>query len=176
MNCVSAGLLVPAPNFGEDYSMNHDAALRQHLVKVLESGEAHAEFEDAVNGFPEELRGKRPSGCPHSPWQLLEHMRITQWDILEFTRDPEHKSPEFPEGYWPTDSEPPNATAWDETVKSFLADRRAFCELVADESVDLFAKIPHGDGQTVLREALLIVDHNAYHLGQLLLLRRTFGA
>jgi hypothetical protein len=103
-------------------------------------------------------------------------MRITQWDILEFTRDPEHKSPEFPEGYWPTDSEPPNATAWDETVKSFLADRRAFCELVADESVDLFAKIPHGDGQTVLREALLIVDHNAYHLGQLLLLRRTFGA
>jgi DinB superfamily len=156
--------------------MNQDAALRQQLVKVIESSEAHAEFDDAVNGFPEDQRGKRPSGCPHSPWQLLEHMRIVQWDILEFSRDPNHKSPEFPKGYWPTDPEPPNATVWNETIKSFLADRRAMCDLVADESVDLFVKIPHGDGQTVLREALLVVDHNAYHLGQLLLLRRTFGA
>jgi hypothetical protein len=156
--------------------MNQDAALRQHLVKVLESGEAHAEFEDAVNGFPEELRGKRPEGCPHSPWQLLDHMRITQWDILEFTRDPKHESPEWPKGYWSTDPEPPDAQAWDKAVTSFLADRKALCDFIADESVDLFAKIPHGDGQTVLREALLTVDHNAYHLGQLLLLRRTFGA
>jgi DinB superfamily len=156
--------------------MDQDAALRQQLVKVIESSEAHAEFDDAVNGFPEDLRGKRPDGCPHSPWQLLEHMRIVQWDILEFTRDPNHKSPEFPKGYWPTDPVPHSATVWDETIKSFLADRRAMCDLVADQSVDLFAKIPHGDGQTVLREALLVVDHNAYHLGQLLLLRRTFGA
>jgi hypothetical protein len=156
--------------------MNQDAALRQHLVKVLESGEAHAEFDDAVNGFPKELRGRRPEGCPHSPWQLLEHMRIVQWDILEFTRDQKHESPVFPEGYWQKDPEPPDANAWDKAVKAFLADRKALCALVADEAVDLFAKIPHGDGQTVLREALLTADHNAYHLGQLLLLRRTFGA
>ncbi len=156
--------------------MSHDAALRKQLVTLLKSGEAHAEFEDAVDKFPEELRGKRPDGCPHSPWQLLEHMRIVQWDILEFSRDEKHESPEFPEGYWPADPEPPDAKAWDKTVKAFLADRDALCELVADESVDLFARIPHGEGQTVLREALLTADHNAYHLGQLLLLRRTFGA
>jgi uncharacterized damage-inducible protein DinB len=156
--------------------MNHDAALRQHLVKVLESSEAHAGFDDAVKDFPETLRGKRPDGCPHSAWQLLEHMRIAQWDILEFTRDAKHESPEFPEGYWLKNPEPPDAKAWDKAAKAFLADRKALCELVADESVDLFAKIPHGDGQTVLRQTLLTVDHNAYHLGQLLLLRRTFGA
>jgi DinB superfamily len=156
--------------------MNRDAALRQQLVKLIESSEAHAEFEDAVEGFPEELRGKRPDGCPHSPWQLLEHMRIAQWDILEFTRDPRHQSPDFPDGYWPAEPEPPNADAWDKTVKAFLADRHELCALVMDDSVDLFAKIPHGDGQTLLRQALLTADHNAYHLGQLLLLRRTFGA
>ncbi|MGA2250463.1 DinB family protein [Terracidiphilus sp.] len=155
--------------------MNQDAALRQQLVKVIESSEAHAELDDAVNGFPEKLHGKRPDGCPHSPWQLLEHMRIAQWDILEFTRDPRHESPAFPDGYWPKNPEPPDAKAWDNTVKAFLADRKALCELVANESVDLFTKIPHGGGQTVLRQALLTADHNAYHLGQLLLLRRTFG-
>lgn len=156
--------------------MNRDAMLRQQLIKLIESSEAHAEFEDAVGEFPEELRGKRPDGCPHSPWQLLEHMRIAQWDILEFTRDPRHQSPDFPDGYWPADPEPPDADAWDKTVKAFLADRRELCALVRDESLDLFAKIPHGDGQTVLRQALLTADHNAYHLGQLLLLRRAFGA
>ena len=163
------------PKIGDNF-MNHDAALRQQLVKLIESGEAHAEFEDAVDKFPEELHGRRPDGGPHSPWQLLEHMRIVQWDILEFIRDPKHESPEFPDGYWPTDPEPPNSAAWNKTVKAFLTDRRAMCKLITDESVDLFAKIPHGQGQTVLREALLAADHNAYHLGQLLLLRRTFGA
>jgi hypothetical protein len=156
--------------------MNQDAALRKQLVKLLESGEAHAEFEDAVNEFPEELRGKRPGGSPHSPWQLLEHMRIAQWDILEFTRNPRHESPAFPEGYWPAAPEPPDAKAWDRTIKAFLADRHALSHLVANESTDLFARIPHGAGQTVLREALLAADHNAYHLGQLLLLRRALGA
>jgi hypothetical protein len=156
--------------------MNQDAALRKQLVTLLKSGEAHAEFEEAVNKFPEELRGKRPGGSPHSPWQLLEHMRIAQWDILEFTRNPKHQSPEFPEGYWPAAPEPPDAKAWDQSVKAFLADRHALSDLVADESTDLFARIPHGDGQTLLREALLTADHNAYHLGQLLLLRRALGA
>ena len=156
--------------------MNHDAALRKQLMTLLESGEAHAEFEDAVSEFPEELRGQRPGGSPHSPWQLLEHMRIVQWDILEFARNPRHESPEFPDGYWTAVPEPPDHKAWDRAITSFLADRRALSDLVADESTDLFARIPHGTGQTMLREALLAADHNAYHLGQLMLLRRALGA
>lgn len=156
--------------------MDHDAALRKQLVKLLSSGEAHAEFEDTIRDFPEELRGKRPQGSPHSPWQLLEHMRLAQSDILEFSRDAQHESPVFPDGYWPAAPEPPDAEAWDKAVNSFLADRSALCDLVADASVDLYARIPHGSGQTLLREALLTADHNAYHLGQLLLLRRMLGA
>ena len=156
--------------------MNHDAALRQQLVTLLTSGEAHAEFEDAIRDFPADLRSQRPGGSPHSPWQLLEHMRITQWDILEFSRDPRHQSPAWPEGYWPSAPEPPDPKAWDRTVKAFLADRRALSELISDPSADLFTPIPHGTGQTLLREALLTADHNAYHLGQLLLLRRALGA
>jgi hypothetical protein len=103
-------------------------------------------------------------------------MRIVQWDILEFTRDAKHESPKFPDGYWLADPEPSDSKAWNNTIKAFLADRHALCDLVADESIDLFAKIPHGQGQTLLRQALLAADHNAYHLGQILLLRRTFGA
>ncbi len=156
--------------------MNHDAALRKQLVKLLESGEAHAEFEDAIADFPAELRGKRPKGSPHSPWELLEHMRIAQWDILEFGRDAKHQSPKFPDGYWPASPEPPSAEAWEKSVKAFLADRKALARLVEDASADLFARIPHGSGQTLLREALLTADHNAYHLGQLVLLRKIMGA
>jgi len=156
--------------------MDYDAALRRQLSKLLISGEAHAEFEDTIRDFPVELRGKRPEGSPHSPWQLLEHMRLAQWDILEFSRDPKHESPKFPDGYWPSTPEPPDAKAWDESVRSFLADRNALSELVLDSSTDLFKRIPHGSGQTLLREALLTADHNAYHLGQLLLLRRMLGA
>lgn len=156
--------------------MNHEAALRKQLVKLLESSEAHAEFEDAVKDFPVELRGKRPAGSPHSPWELLEHMRIAQWDILEFSRDAKHESPGFPEGYWPALPEPPSAEAWEKSVKGYLADRKALARLVSDDSAELFARIPHGSGQTLLREALLTADHNAYHLGQLVLLRRILGA
>lgn len=156
--------------------MNDIAVLRKHLVKLLTSGEAHVEFEDAVANFPVELRGKLPQGSPHTPWQLLEHMRLAQWDILEFSRDPTHVSPSFPDGYWPATPEPPDAKAWDKSVRAFLEDRHALAGLVADESTDLFKPIPHGTGQTLLREALLTADHNAYHLGQLLLLRRMLGA
>jgi len=126
--------------------------------------------------MPSSLQGKRPKGAEHSPWELLEHLRITQRDILEFTRNPKHKSPDFPKGYWPGSESPPNDKAWDNSVASFRADLKAMADLVADESTDLFAKIPHGDGQTVLREALLMADHNAYHLGELVLLRRMVGA
>ena len=156
--------------------MPNDAALRQHLLNLLHGGHAHATFDDAVKDMPAELRGKQPKGAEHSAWQLLEHLRITQWDILEFSRDAKHKSPDWPEGYWPVKPEPPDEKAWDKSVHAFRKDLKAMCELVADKSTDLFATIPHGDGQTILREALLVADHNAYHLGQLVLLRRLLGA
>ena len=153
-----------------------DTALRQHVLNLLKGGNAHATFDDAVEDFPSELRGKKPKGAEHSAWQLLEHLRIAQWDILEFSRDPAHKSPSWPEGYWPDAAAPPDDKAWDKSVRAFHRDFSELCALVADESVDLFAKIPHGDGQTVLREALLTADHNAYHIGQLVLVRRLLGA
>lgn len=156
--------------------MTNDKELRLQLVRLLEGGDAHADFKDAIKDFPDDLRGKTPKGAEHSPWEELEHMRIAQWDILEFTRDPAHKSPEFPKGYWPETDAPPDPKAWDRSVNGYCEDLKALCELVTDESADLFAKIPHGDGQTILREVLVVADHNAYHLGQMVLLRRMLGA
>ena len=152
------------------------SALRKQLVETLRSSHAHADFAQSVKDFPAEARGKRPEGGPHSPWELLEHMRIAQWDILEFSRNGKHESPKWPEGYWPRSPEPPDGKAWDRSVQQFRQDTDTFCKLIEDESNDLFAKIPHGDGQTLLREALLAADHNAYHLGQLVLARRMLGA
>jgi hypothetical protein len=156
--------------------MSQDASLREHLITLLTGGNAHATFDAAVKNFPAELRGKRPKGAEHSPWQLLEHLRIAQWDILEFSRDAKHKSPEWPEEYWPKSPAPPDDKAWDKSVRAFRKDLKALSELVSDEKTDLFAKIPHGDGQTILREALLTADHNAYHIGQLVLVRKLLGA
>ncbi len=153
-----------------------DTALRQHVINLLTGGNAHATFDDAVKNLAPELRGKTPKGAGHSPWQLLEHLRIAQWDILEFSRDPKHQSPDWPSGYWPAKPAPPDDKAWDKSVRAFRRDLKALCDLVADESIDLFVPIPHGDGQTVLREALLAADHNAYHVGQLILVRRLIGA
>jgi hypothetical protein len=113
---------------------------------------------------------------PHSPWRLVEHMRIAQCDILEFSRNQQHVSPKYPEGYWPDGDAPPSADAWDATIAAFQADLQAMCDLVADPATDLFTPIAHGEGQTILREALLVADHNAYHLGQLILVRRALGA
>ena len=153
-----------------------EQALRKQLVQLLDWGHAHMKFEDAVKDFPPELRGRRPDGAPHSAWELLEHLRLAQWDILEFARDPKHVSPKFPSGYWPEGESPPTDTAWDDSVAAFRADLIALSELAADESIDLSARIPHGSGQTVLREILLAADHNAYHLGQLVMVRRMLGA
>ena len=150
--------------------------VREQVLALLNGGNAHVTFDHVIKDFPARLRGVKPEGAPHTAWQLLEHMRIAQWDILEFTRNPKHKSPEFPKGYWPETPTPPNEKAWEKSVNAFRADLKAMTELVANESTDLFAKIPHGDGQTVLREALLLADHNAYHLGQLVLVRRLLGA
>ena len=143
---------------------------------MLTSTEAHAEFDDAVENFPEKLRGKMPEHAEHSPWQLLEHLRIAQWDILEYAINAKHKSPEFPKGYWPASPAPASAKAWDESVRSFRKDLKRLCDLISAESTDLFAKIPHGQGQTILRQALLTADHNAYHIGQLVLVRKLLGA
>ena len=156
--------------------MNGDDSLREHLRELLGGGHAHLTFDKAIAGLPPELRGARPPGLPHTPWRLLEHLRIAQWDILRFSIDPAHISPEFPKGYWPEGDAPPVADAWDRSVASFRADLKAMMDLVADPAVDLFAPLPHGQGQTVLREALLVADHNAYHLAQLVDVRRLLGA
>jgi hypothetical protein len=156
--------------------MDTNAALRQHVLDLLKGGNAHATFEQAVKDLPAELQGKTPKGAEHSPWELLEHLRIAQWDIVEFSIDPKHKSPDWPLGYWPTKAAPPDEKAWDKSVRAFRKDLRTLCDLVADESTDLLTPIPHGTGQTVLREALLTADHNAYHVGQLILVRRLLGA
>lgn len=153
-----------------------DQALRSHLLYLLEGGGAHLHFEHAIAELPPELRGAKVERVPHTAWRLLEHMRIAQWDILEFSRNPRHVSPDFPEGHWPEGDAPPNASAWDQSVQQFQADRQAIMDMVADPATDLYKPIPHGDGQTILREALLVADHNAYHLGQLVLLRRCLGA
>jgi DinB superfamily len=151
------------------------AALREHLVYLLQGGGAHLDFDAAIADLPPGLRCKGP-GVPHTPWRLLEHLRIAQWDILEFCRNPRHVSPTFPEGYWPKGDAPPDDAAWDRSVAAFRADLRAMQDLVADPKTDLFAPLVHGKGQTVLREALLVADHNAYHLGQLVVVRRALGA
>lgn len=156
--------------------MNNDRALRQHLLYLLRSRDAHLDFDQVIAGWPVKLRGSRPSGMPHTAWQLLEHLRIAQWDILEFSRNSKHVSPPFPEGLWPATDAPPDKNAWERSIKAFRRDLKAIAKLVAAPSTGLLAPIAHGEGQTILREALLVADHNAYHLGQLLMLRRLLGA
>ncbi len=152
------------------------AKLREHLLELLKGGGAHLNFDKAIAGLPAEMRRAKPPGVPHTPWRLLEHLRIAQSDILEFTRNPRHVSPSWPEGYWPESDAPPDERAWDRSVATFRADLQAMQDLVADPATDLFTPLSHGDGQTVLREALLVADHNAYHLGQLVVVRRLLGA
>lgn len=150
--------------------------VREQIINLLKGGQAHLTLDDTLKGFPEKLRGVKPPGAPHSAWQLLEHLRIAQWDILEFSRDAKHVSPKWPEGYWPTSDKPPTDAQWKKCVSAIKKDLQAMQRLVEDPRTDLYSKIPHGTGQNILREALLIADHNAYHLGQLLLVRRLLGA
>ena len=150
--------------------------VREHVLWLLRGGHAHIGFEQAIADLPEDCRGRAPVGITHTPWRLIEHMRIAQWDILEFSRNPAHVSPEFPDGYWPHQDAPPVADAWDISVAAFQKDADELQALVADTEQDLFSPFPWGDGQTLLREALLVADHNAYHLGQLIAVRRALGA
>jgi uncharacterized damage-inducible protein DinB len=155
---------------------NQTSELRRHLLELLKGGSAHLTFDKAIADLPADLRGKKPAGVPHTPWRLLEHLRIAQRDILEFSRNPKHKSPPWPDGYWPKSDGPPDDAAWDRSVAAVRADLQAMQELVADPASDLFTPLPHGEGQTLLREALLVADHNAYHIGQLVVVRRFLGA
>jgi hypothetical protein len=153
-----------------------DKALREHVVYLLADGGAHAKFNEVLAGVQPKLRGEKPDGVPHSLWMLLEHMRIAQWDILEFSRNANHVSPKWPEGYWPRTEALPNLAAWNASIKKFRQDLKAMQDLVRNPKTNLFARIAWGDGQTILREALLVADHNAYHLGQMLDVRRLLGA
>ncbi|MGH9901107.1 MAG: DinB family protein [Pyrinomonadaceae bacterium] len=155
---------------------DQSGALREHLIKLLDWQDAHANFDDAVDGIPPQLRGVRPEGLPYSPWELLEHLRLTQRDILDFCRDPAYEAPKWPEEYWPRTGAPPTPDAWEESVNAFRADRRELQSLVADPALDLYAEVPHGEGQTYLREVLLAADHSAYHVGELVAVRRRLGA
>lgn len=152
-----------------------DKSLRQHVVNFLAGKGAHVDFSEAIADVGTKFRGKRPRGAPHSLWELVEHIRIAQWDILEFLRDPKHVSPEWPEGYWPKAAVPPNAAAWDASIKTIEQDRQAMKKLVLNPKTDLLARISHGNGQTILREALLVADHMAYHVGEIVIVRRVLG-
>ena len=165
-----------AGNSATKASLGGDTIVRKQIAQFLEESHAHAGFDAALKDFPPELRGRKPDGFPHTPWQLLEHLRIAQWDILEFSRDGRHKSPKWPEGYWPQSEAPPSDRAWDDSVRRFQSERRAMQKLVLDKSRDLSAIVPHAQSQTLVREALLLMDHNAYHVGQMVLLRRLLGA
>jgi hypothetical protein len=172
----SAGVDWIAAMGGTRMTRDHEQMLRQHLLELLAGGGAHAKFEDVIKDLPVKLHGVKPAKFPHTAWMLLEHLRLAQWDILESSRNAKHVSPEWPGGYWPKTEGPPNEAAWNKSIRQFRSDLTAMQELVADSKVDLFARIPWGDGQTVLREALLVADHNAYHIAQLVDLRRMLGA
>jgi uncharacterized damage-inducible protein DinB len=154
----------------------NERQLREQVVRLLTARQAHATLEDAVRGFPVRLAGRRPKGAEHTAWQLLEHIRIAQFDILDFCRNPQYRELRFPEDYWPRSPAPPSAAAWQRSVRAARRDLAAMVRLVRDRRTDLFVPIPHGTGQNVLREALLVADHNAYHVGQLVMLRRLLGA
>jgi len=150
-------------------------ALRDEVIRLLSGEGAHADFEEAVRDFPTELRGSKPAGAPHSAWELLEHLRIAQWDMLEFSRNPKYESPQWPSGYWPAQAAPPDEAAWEHSVAQFRSDREAMKKLVSDPDSDLFERFAHGNGQSLLREALQMADHNAYHVGEMVFLRRMLG-
>jgi hypothetical protein len=153
----------------------HDDALREHLARVLDWGDAHATFDAAVEGVPAKLRGRRPGGLPYSPWELLEHLRITQRDILDFCR-PGYREMSWPVDYWPGSPAPPTADAWDASVAAFRADREALKAIASDPGTDLLAVVPTGTRQTYLRQILLAADHASYHVGELVAVRRLLGA
>jgi len=150
--------------------------LGMHVDSLLSGRGAHDDFDAAIAHFPPRLRGVRPNGLPYSAWQLLEHLRICQWDLLEYSRDPKHVSPEWPDGLWPKSSKPPSAAAWARSVRTFREELAEMRALVRNPKIDLLAPLRHAPEHTLLREALILADHNSYHVGQLVVVRRMLGA
>jgi hypothetical protein len=157
-------------------SDRRDQSLREHVLYLLKGGGAHVTFDDAIRDWTLQLASVKVANFPHTAWMLLEHMRLAQLDILDFSRNSKHVSPPWPEGYWPESAAPPDEKAWTASMAAFKNDLRTMERLVANRKIDLYASIPWGDGQTILREALLLTDHNAYHLGQLVMLRKSIGS
>jgi hypothetical protein len=156
--------------------VTNDEALRQHLARLLAWEEAHVSYDTAVKDLEPHLRGAKPAGLPYSPWQLVEHLRLCQRDILDFCRDPDYEERSWPDDYWPSSAQPPTGGAWESSVRGFTEDREALRALALDREIPLEAKIPHGSGQTYLRELLLVADHSAYHVGELVVVRRLLGS
>jgi DinB superfamily len=155
--------------------MNTDQSLRKHLLELLGGGHAHATFDQVIKDFPAKFRGEIPPGLAHSAWMLLEHLRLAQWDILDFSCNPKYHPLKWPSEYWPKNPAPANVVEWEKSVQAFRDDLEAMKKLVSDPKTDLFGKIKWGEGQTVLREAMLVADHNSHHLGQLIDVRRALG-
>jgi len=155
--------------------MDIDTIVREQLRVLLEGGNAHMTFDEAVANFPREHMNAKPPNVSYTPWQLLEHIRISQWDILEFIRNPDYVSPTWPEGYWPAESVQAGEVAWEKTLASFRADLQSLLAMVADPKVDLYTPIQHGDGQNILREILVVADHNAYHISEFATYRQVMG-
>jgi len=153
----------------------NDQILREHLLKLLDGKQAHVGFEKVVPEILPEYRGAKAKGVPYTAWELLEHLRLAQIDIIGFCRNPDYKEPKWPDDYWPSQSAPANEAEWEKSVEKFKTDLNGFKKYISKPDLDLFATIPHGSGQTYLREALLIADHNSYHLGQIVLIRRVLG-
>ena len=156
--------------------MDQEKKLREQLAKMIDWHEAHADLAAAAGDFPAELRGRVPDGLPHSAWQLLEHIRLALWDIVEFCRDTRHNSPAWPEGYWPKSPAPPDDKAWQKSIDAIEENLETMRKMILDPKHDLMAPLPGGSGQTLLREVLLAADHNSYHVGQLVLVRKALGA
>ena len=155
--------------------MSSEDVVREQLLHLLRGGNAHMSFDQAIDDFPLEFINSKPSNVPYSPWQLLEHLRIAQWDILEFIRNRDHVSPAWPEGYWPAKDEEANSTRWQQTIQSFRSDMKALETIVENPGTDLYTDLPHAEGYTIFREILLVADHNAYHLGEFAILRQVMG-
>jgi len=155
--------------------MEADIPVREHVKQLLDWGDAHVTFEAAVADIPRQLRGRQPPGLPYSPWQLIDHIRRAQWDILDFCRNANYQELKWPDDYWPRAAEPETPAAWDECISQFLVDRKELQDLAMTPRIDLASRIPHGKGQTYLREFMLVADHTAYHVGQLVVVRRLLG-
>jgi DinB superfamily len=155
--------------------MDSDTVVREQLRELLEGGDAHMTFDEAVANFPRDHMNTKAPNVPYTPWHLLEHIRLAQWDIIEFIRNPHYVSPPWPEGLWPAENVQADDVAWEKTIASYRAGLQSLLEMVADPTVNLYAPIPHGDGQSILREILVVSDHNAYHIGEFATLRQVMG-